>query len=60
MPALDPEMARSIELELLRAGVEVRLGTSVTALREAGSGTVAAGLSDGSQVLANLVPGRSR
>ena len=55
MPALDPEMARSIELELLRAGVEVRLGTSVTALREAGSGTVAAGLSDGSQVLADLV-----
>ena len=53
-------MARSIELELLRAGVEVRLGTSVTALREAGSGTVAAGLSDGSQVLADLVPGRSR
>ena len=47
MPGLDPEMARSIELELLRAGVEVRLGTSVTALREAGSGTVAAGLSDG-------------
>ena len=47
MPGLDPEMARSIELELLRAGVEVRLGTSVTALREAGGGTVAAGLSDG-------------
>ena len=55
MPGLDPEMARSIELELLRAGIEVRLGTSVTALREAGGGTVAAGLSDGSQVLANLV-----
>ncbi len=33
LPALDPEMARSIELELARAGVEVRLGTSVTALR---------------------------
>ena len=55
MPALDPEMARSIELELLRAGVEVRLGTSVTALREAGSGTVTASLSDGSQVPADLV-----
>ena len=55
MPALDPEMARSIELELLRAGVAVRLGTSVTALREARSGTVAADLSDGSQVLADLV-----
>ena len=55
MPALDPEMARSIELELLRAGVEVRLGTSVTALREAGSGTVTANLSDGSQVPADLV-----
>jgi len=55
MPALDPEIARSIELELLRAGVEVRLGTSVTALREAGSGTVAADLSDGSEVPADLV-----
>ena len=57
MPALDPEMARSIELELLRAGVEVRLGTSVTALRQAGSGTVTvtASLSDGSQVPADLV-----
>ena len=54
MPALDPEMARSIELELPRAGVEVRLGTSVTALREAGSSTVAE-LSDGSEVPADLV-----
>src|ERR1022692_2788345 len=60
MPALDPEMARSIELELLRAGVEVRLGTSVTALREAGGGTVAADLSDGSQVLADLGPAECR
>jgi NADPH-dependent 2,4-dienoyl-CoA reductase/sulfur reductase-like enzyme len=55
LPALDPEMARGIELELLRAGVEVRLGTSVTALQEAGSGAVAASLSDGSQVVADLV-----
>ena len=55
LPALDPEMARSIELELLQAGVEVRLGTSVTALREAGRGTVTAGLSDGSQIHAGLV-----
>jgi len=37
------------KLELLRAGVAVRLGTSVTALREAGGGTVAADLSDGSR-----------
>ena len=55
MPALDPEMARSIELELLRAGVGVRLGTSVTAVRQAGSGSVAAELSDGSEVPADLV-----
>jgi NADPH-dependent 2,4-dienoyl-CoA reductase/sulfur reductase-like enzyme/rhodanese-related sulfurtransferase len=55
LPALDPEMARGIELELVRAGVEVRLGTSVTALREAGHGGVAADLSDGSQVHADLV-----
>src|ERR1035438_3216983 len=48
-------MARSVELELLRAGVEVRLGTSVTALWEAAGGTVAAALSDGSQVPADLV-----
>ena len=48
-------MARSIELELRRAGVEVRLGTSVTALREAGGGTVTASLSDGFQVPADLV-----
>jgi NADPH-dependent 2,4-dienoyl-CoA reductase/sulfur reductase-like enzyme/rhodanese-related sulfurtransferase len=55
LPSLDPEMARSIELELLGAGVEVRLATSLASLREAGDGTVAAELSDGSQVLADLV-----
>ncbi len=55
MPAMDPEMARSIELELLDAGVEVRLGTSAAALRESGSGAVAADLSDGSQVIADFV-----
>lgn len=55
LPALDPEMARSIELELRRAGVEVRLGTSVTALQEADGGAVAADLSDGSRILADLV-----
>ena len=60
MPALDPEMARSIELELLRAGVGVRLGTSVSAVREAGSGSVAAELSDGSAGPRRPGPARRR
>jgi NADPH-dependent 2,4-dienoyl-CoA reductase/sulfur reductase-like enzyme/rhodanese-related sulfurtransferase len=55
LPALDPEMARSVELELRGAGVGVRLGTSVAALGDAGGGAVAASLSDGSEVLADLV-----
>jgi NADPH-dependent 2,4-dienoyl-CoA reductase/sulfur reductase-like enzyme/rhodanese-related sulfurtransferase len=54
LPPLDPEMARSIELALLDAGVDVRLGTSLTVLREAGRG-VAADLSDGSRIAADLV-----
>ncbi len=54
LPPLDPEMARSVELELLRAGTVVRLATSVAALRDCG-GAIAADLSDGSQVTSDLV-----
>jgi NADPH-dependent 2,4-dienoyl-CoA reductase/sulfur reductase-like enzyme/rhodanese-related sulfurtransferase len=54
LPALDPEMARSVELELRRGGVDVRLAASVAALRDTGSGT-AVELSDGSTLTADLV-----
>ncbi|HTT52230.1 MAG TPA: FAD-dependent oxidoreductase [Streptosporangiaceae bacterium] len=54
LPALDPEMARAVELELRQAGVDVRLGTSVSTLREAEGRTVAE-LSDGTQLAADLV-----
>jgi NADPH-dependent 2,4-dienoyl-CoA reductase/sulfur reductase-like enzyme/rhodanese-related sulfurtransferase len=54
LPALDPEMARAVELEVRQAGVDVRLGTSVSAFREAGGRTVAE-LSDGTQLSADLV-----
>ncbi len=54
LPALDPELARSVELELRRAGVDVRLATSVAAVRETGDGTVVE-LSDGSALPADLV-----
>ncbi len=54
LPALDPEMARAVELELRQAGVDVRLGTSVSLLREADGRTVAE-LSDGTQLAADLV-----
>ena len=54
LPALDPELARSVELELRRAGVDVRLATSVAAVRDTGAGTVVE-LSDGSALPADLV-----
>ena len=54
LPALDPEMARSVELELRRGGVDVRVSTSVAALRDTGGGT-AVELSDGSTLTADLV-----
>ena len=54
LPALDPEMARSVELELRRGGVDVRLAASVAALRDTGGG-IAVELSDGSTLTADLV-----
>ena len=54
LPALDPELARSVELELRHAGVDVRLATSVAAVRDTGGGTVVE-LSDGSALPADLV-----
>ena len=47
---LDPEMARTVQTELSRAGVDVRLGASATAIDESH-----VTLSDGSRVPADLV-----
>ena len=55
LPALDPEMARSIELELRRAGVDVRMSTTVTGFRETAGGGTLVELSDGSALGADLV-----
>jgi len=58
LPPLDPEMARTVELALTDAGVEVRTSTSVTAITPGdatGDGTVRVRLSDGSELPADLV-----
>lgn len=47
---LDPEMVRTVQTELARAGVDVRLGVSATAIDE-----TKVTLSDGSRVAADLV-----
>jgi NADPH-dependent 2,4-dienoyl-CoA reductase/sulfur reductase-like enzyme/rhodanese-related sulfurtransferase len=69
LPPLDPEMARSVELALTSAGVEVRTSTSVTAITPGTapensqqapdpgqpSGAVRVHLSDGTELPADLV-----
>lgn len=55
LPPMDPEMARGVEEELRAAGVDVRVGVSVTAIRSGGGGAVTAEFSDGSQTDADLV-----
>lgn len=66
LPPMDPELARGVELELRAAGVDVRLGVSVTAVRgadgrgadgrgERDRGAVAVEFSDGPPVGADLV-----
>jgi NADPH-dependent 2,4-dienoyl-CoA reductase/sulfur reductase-like enzyme/rhodanese-related sulfurtransferase len=58
LPPLDPEMARSVERALTRAGVDVRTSTSVTAVTDtpgAVDGAVCVRLSDGSELPADLV-----
>jgi NADPH-dependent 2,4-dienoyl-CoA reductase/sulfur reductase-like enzyme/rhodanese-related sulfurtransferase len=62
LPPLDPEMARSVEQALVRAGVDVRTSTSVTAVTPGtltglagGEGEVCVRLSDGSELPADLV-----
>lgn len=55
MLAVDPEMAAPARQELQRHGVDVRLETSVTAIRELGGGRLAAELSDGGAVECGLV-----
>ena len=54
LPAMDPEMARSVELELRRGGVNVRLSSTVAGFRETAGGTVVE-VSDGSTLAADLV-----
>ena len=62
LPPLDPEMARTVEQALTRAGVDVRTSTSVTAITAgdetadgAMDGVVGVRLSDGSELPADLV-----
>jgi NADPH-dependent 2,4-dienoyl-CoA reductase/sulfur reductase-like enzyme/rhodanese-related sulfurtransferase len=65
LPPLDPEMARAVELELRGRGVDVRLGTSLSAVRPApgetgtgdgsGASAVTVELSDGAVLAADLV-----
>jgi NADPH-dependent 2,4-dienoyl-CoA reductase/sulfur reductase-like enzyme/rhodanese-related sulfurtransferase len=58
LPPLDPEMARAVELELRVNDVDVRLGTSLTAIRagsDTADGAVAVDLADGTVVPADLV-----
>jgi len=61
LPPLDPEMARAVENDLHHHGVDVRLGTSLTAVRPAPGAPGADGpavmvdLADGTQVEADLV-----
>lgn len=52
---LDPEMARGVQLGLLAAGVDVRLGTSVTMIEEGEGDAMSVSLSDGTRVRADLV-----
>jgi NADPH-dependent 2,4-dienoyl-CoA reductase/sulfur reductase-like enzyme/rhodanese-related sulfurtransferase len=58
LPPLDPEMARAVQQELTRAGIDVRLATSITGVRaNNGSGEpgVTVDLSDGTGLGADLV-----
>jgi NADPH-dependent 2,4-dienoyl-CoA reductase/sulfur reductase-like enzyme/rhodanese-related sulfurtransferase len=54
LPPLDPELAKAVEHELIRAGVDVRLATSVQAVRAAEHGAVVE-LSDSDTLDADLV-----
>ena len=55
LPALDPEMARSVELELRRAGVDVRVSTTVAGPCGTPAAASLVELSDGSALPADLV-----
>jgi NADPH-dependent 2,4-dienoyl-CoA reductase/sulfur reductase-like enzyme/rhodanese-related sulfurtransferase len=70
LPPLDPEMARSVELELRRHGVDVRLGSSLAAVHpseaspagtaraaEAGHPTAAPDTADAADVVVELSDG---
>lgn len=57
LPPMDPEMARSVELELRAAGVDIRVGVSVTAVRDSAGagGAVTVEFSDGTAAGSDLV-----
>ncbi|WP_342660319.1 Coenzyme A disulfide reductase [Rhodococcus ruber] len=55
MPWLDPEMTRILDYHVGNHDVDLRLGTSANAVREAPSGTLALDLSDGTTVEADVV-----
>ena len=54
LPVLDPEMAGAVEAALVRGGVAVRTGTSVTGIHPAGGGVLVE-LSDGTALATDLV-----
>ncbi len=55
LPALDPEMARAVELDLRAHQIDVRLATSATSVRPVPGGGLVVELSDGRSVPADLV-----
>jgi len=55
LPVLDPEMARALELDLREHQIDLRLATSVTAVRPRPGDGLEVDLSDGETVPADLV-----
>ncbi len=55
MPWLDPEMTRILDYHVVTHGVDLRLGTSATAVRQGADGRLVVDLSDGTSVAADVV-----
>ncbi len=55
MPWLDPEMTRILDYHVVTHEVDLRLGTSATAVRQGADGRLVVDLSDGTSVAADLV-----
>ena len=55
MPWLDPEMTRILDYHVVTHGVDLRLGTSATAVRRAQDDRLVVDLSDGTSVEADVV-----